>query len=248
MAQRISVSGVGRYSTATYRLQTRFPGLAFTVQTRGWVFDRAQIEARIGKVTNGEFAQIMRRYNELRAEELQAALAQALEEGRVASRRDVSTGRLEWALLHKNNRIVRPFGFGVGVPSWLDRSRAKYWRQIDEGYWGHVGREIWGVWGEGPPRIFRGRYTGSGPYTAHGANRRGALVPRVPSNEYAAARAGLGPAISARPRRTTIERPIEAQKYFERAWEKVNMREAAMDDLRSAIAEVLDIGFDEVRL
>lgn len=73
-------------------------------------------------------------------------------------------------------------------------------------------------------------------------------MPRVPSNEYAAARAGLGPAISARPRRTTIERPIEPQNYFERAWEKVNMRNAAMDDLRSAIAEVLDIGVDEVAL
>lgn len=244
----VTSSRTGRWGEQTMALRTGL-GLTLTVQTRGWIFSRQEVERRAGALTNGQFAAVMRRYGELRAQELQAAVGRALEEGRVPSRRGMSTGRLEWVLLHPSNRVVRPFAFGVGVPSWLNRSRAKYWRQIDQGFVGHVGRELIGTWGEGPMRPSAGRLYPGEPYTRPGVNRSGSFVPY---SVLARSRTRVGRSVVGRPLsevagRGVIRRPIEPQRYFIRAWRASNMRAKAIADLRQAIAEVLGIPTGAVR-
>lgn len=59
-----------------------------------------------------------------------------------------STARLERVILARGNIVQLPgqagaFGFGIGNKSFMDSSDAKYWRQIERGYAGHVGRAIY---------------------------------------------------------------------------------------------------------
>jgi len=232
--------GAGRYGAATSRVQMGF-GLVLTVQTRGWVFNRQEVERRVGSLTNGQFRSTMKKYGQLRSRELQAQVSKALAETRVPSRKKVSTDNLDWVLSHQNNRVVRPFAYGVGVPSWLNRSRAKYWRQIDQGYAGHVGRPMIGAWGEGAMRSSAGRQYPGTPYTRAGENERGSFVPYsvLSRSRTRVGRDLLGEPASAVGGRMVIRRPIVAQHYFRVAWQSSNMRQKAIRDLRQAVREAL---------
>lgn len=59
-----------------------------------------------------------------------------------AARRAQSTGRLVRATADRRNIQATAGQVGVGKPAWLNQSNAKYWRQFEEGFEGHVGSPI----------------------------------------------------------------------------------------------------------
>jgi hypothetical protein len=165
-----------RYGRASRRIQLAY-GLVITVTTRGHYFDPDAVRAQ-GLVTD-EIQKVLKAANLDLAGELRAAVLQALDDGRLPNRRLVSTGRLDWALAHERNMIIRPWGFGVGVRNWLDRSQAKYWRQIDEGTSVHIGGEpFYGIWGASATQNYSGRgknrwMVPGGPYSSTATRAKG---------------------------------------------------------------------------
>lgn len=181
------------------------------------------------------------------AEELAQSIAAAAKASMLRPR--VSSGRLQLALLSPKNRVGTQFGYGVGRPEFLDKSEAKYWRQIDQGYAGHVGREIRGVWGSR-----KGPFTGmgaygpymqpSGPYTAFGASSIGKLYPMGKKSAYAKlAAAKKSGKLRNRPRvESTIEQPITAQQYFRRGWEDFNAASRTTSAVKAVLQKNLPPG------
>lgn len=165
-----------------------------------------------------------------------ADLAKGLAESIAAAAKEsmlrpgVSTGRLQKAILDRRNRIGTQFGYGVGRPEFLDRSEAKYWRQIDQGYTGHLGREIRGVFGGSLTGALGGqsRYglypIAGAPFTAIGQGAGGRLLPLGKRDAYAklAGARRLGKRRGNVAVRGVIEQPIEPQEYFRRGWEDFN--------------------------
>lgn len=167
----------------------------------------------------------------------------------------VSSGRLAAALADPQNRYSDAFGFGVGNPEWLDRSQAKYWRQIDQGFKGHRGRQIFGVFGDtligGGPNS-RGVAGPEFRQIQHGfvsvvggtggrllpTNRNGAL--RI-LRAQAGGRRGTG--LGSRGARNNfsvatkgiIKNPIRPEQYFLRAWEEFNIKQRYMATVREII-------------
>lgn len=170
--------------------------------------------------------------------ELAESVADAAQAG--LRRPGVSSGRLRSALLDPRNRAVDKQAYGVGKPRFLDKSEAKYWRQIDQGYAGHVGREIRGVFGGSLSGAYGGRsrfgpYPLAGPsFTAIGEGSGGRLLPLGPRQ----ARARLGKGSGRRPVKGIIRRPISPEKYFRRGWENFNARarttEVVKEELKAA--------------
>lgn len=175
-------------------------------------------------------------------------LATHVREAFLSSRKrpKVSTGRLVAAIMHRKNRVGRKEGYGVGNPEFLDRSEARYWRQIDQGFTGHVGRLITGVWGETLTGDWRAARTGpypvaGAPITGFGANAQGRLIPMGRKQAYKVLRRQVG----SRNKETLkaarlytagiIENPIAAQEYFRRGWETFDARERTT----AAVAQVL---------
>lgn len=247
----VTTSSMLRSQTATMRLQTRY-GFAITIQTRGVYLVAPKHRY---KVPGGAAAveRILREANDDLALYLQNEVVKALERGRIPTRRGVSTGRLKNAIMNRKNVIIRPFGFGVGVPSWLDRSQAKYWRQIDEGTRVHVNRPNYfvGIWGASATGRYASGRTGrwmvpGGPYTPTGQNRSGKFLPmrmaRNPRSNVAKVlgdQRGLPDIIGFR-----ITKPIAPQDYFAEGWRAANMEKVAVEVLRTAIERVLGIDSD----
>lgn len=73
----------------------------------------------------------LRQSNEVLARDLQASVVSNIQ-SRIKRRR-VSTNRLVRVTASPDNRFADPFGLGVGVEGFLNKSEAKYWRTIEEG-------------------------------------------------------------------------------------------------------------------
>ena len=108
--------------------------------------------------------------NAQRARELQAEVLDNMEHSIL--RRNVSSRRLRHVTADPRNRGSDEFGYEVGRIGFLDNSIAKYWRQIEEGYTGHVGRELRGLWGGTIGRVTADRVYAGKPYYPHKASRR----------------------------------------------------------------------------
>jgi hypothetical protein len=164
-------------------------------------------------------------------------------------RKKVSTGRLRNALLDRKNRYSDQFGYGVGRPEFLDQSAAKYWRQIDQGFEGHVGRLITGVWGAtltgglAYSRTNPGGYPVAGPaFTAFGmGGGQGRLKPMGRKWAYRLLRKQAGTRDKAALKglnlgtQGVIENPIEAEEYFLRGWRAFNARERTVEVVKDAL-------------
>lgn len=175
--------------------------------------------------------------NRRMANELQYLVLEALEEGRVQSRRSVSTQRLEKALGDPRNVKVTGERMAVGRVAFLNRSQAKYWRQIADGTSIHVGRvQGRGYW-----------IDGGGRPTANSTARNGRWISTPRSSNNARGRKIVGEDGGSLVRKMVINRPIQPQEYFERAWQKFNPRAQALDALRAAITQVLGIPMTGVR-
>lgn len=170
-----------------------------------------------------EIEKVLFQANQRMAEELQLRAAAQLEESRIGSRRNYSTGRLEATILASENVFNTGRRWGVGVGSWLKASPAKmYWRQIEEGSAVHVGDEIGGRWSDGSS-IF------------------GPMRSRRSMDELFAVKADRAPAS------WTIANPIEAQNYYRDAWRSYNVQAQARAALQQAITSVLGIQFRSSR-
>lgn len=241
----------GRGAATTLRFRTRY-GLVLTVGLPDYLAFAAK---RSGYNHAWEqVGAILERASSKLAQELQEALVDAFDETRVKERREASTGRLSRALADPRNRRVERYRFGVGDPKFLDRSDAKYWRQIDQGTMIHVGQVLWGAWGWG----FTGQYARSrkgnvyavpnGPFERHEAGRRnGKFMPyskATRSSAMAMARAGKGGFMGdlrSVARKGVIRNEIREQQYFKRAWNDAKIQTRALQAMRQAISEVLGL-------
>lgn len=197
----------------------------------------------------GQFVPNVQRDVALIGDDLALELAYSIAAAAKASmlRPRVSTGRLQAALLSPKNRVGTQFGYGVGRPEFLDKSEAKYWRQIDQGYGGHVGREIRGVFGGSLTGAFGGQsrygpYPIAGePFTAMGAGTGGRLLPLGKRSAYAklAADRKAGKRRRNVAVKATIEQPISPQEYFRRGWEDFNAASRTTAAVKAALQKNL---------
>lgn len=222
-------------------------GLELTFSTRGKFISFARKRSGYNNAW-AQVGQVLEVANARMANELQQFVVQEMQGGLL--RPNVSTGRLAAATADPRNIKVQRYRFGVGVPRWLDRSQAKYWRQIDEGFGGHVGRPIYGMWGSSltgqwKTSLSGNRYAVAGPaYTFHGGGSGGKFRPMSPVSQGRSAatrmvghQGGLG---------AVIGKPIMAHNDYREAWRKFNGRERALQALRSAVTQVLGIQSDKV--
>lgn len=158
-------------------------------------------------------------------------------------RPSVSSKRLERAILDQRNIYADQFGFGVGNPSFLDFSEAKYWRAIEQGTTYFVGKKIRGVWGAplgggtgtgkyGDYAIPRGPYSGFGEATGQKLYPLGRVSAiRALGTDR---RKGTGGAPDMRLRTSgVIEKPITPKRYFRQAWERFDMRDRSEAVIRN---------------
>lgn len=172
-------------------------------------------------------------------EKLALELAQATAKAQLASMRrpGVSSKRLQQALLHPNNRYADKIGYGVGRPEFLDKSEAKYWRQIDQGYKGHLNRVIRGIWGSTITGEYGGRsrygpYPIAGPeFTGMGAE--GEAGGRLLPFGYSKLRKGMG---KERSTRGVIRKPIMPQQYFRRGWKEFDAKKRTTEVVRAEVS------------
>lgn len=175
----------------------------------------------------------LKRINEDLAKELQQLIADNLDQARVPSRRQVSSGRLEAAILDERNRTVTPFTFGVGVKKFLDSSGAKYWRSIEVGTNQFVGNEIKAGWlwgtsltGQMGGRSQYGPYPIAGPsfsLTSSTSARNGRILPMNKRTAYRTLAAnGMSKRDAFLATRqlsaVTIEKPILPHWMFRDGW------------------------------
>lgn len=150
-------------------------------------------------------------------------------------RRAVSSGRLARVTGDRRNVFWTESGFGVGIEDYLDKSEAKYWRQIEEGTDVHVGREIRGVFGgtlAGPRR-------GGSPLTSFGQDYGGKFIP-ISKSVRTVFDGGRPVSV----RKSTIGQPIEAHdSYADAFYADGGMAErsinAAVDYIAKAIRDSL---------
>lgn len=136
-----------------------------------------------GQYTSAQSAQIQR--NRLFSEFLREQVGRRMKNHiSFGGRASASTGRLLRATLDDKNVVVTKEFVGVGVPDWLDRSQAKYWRTFEEGsaaVWSHafVGTRLFSV-GRSPFPVAHGqspglRSLGDGEAGGAGGRQRGAI-------------------------------------------------------------------------
>lgn len=140
-----------------------------------------------GRFISPEYSvRLMLQANKAAATQVQADVV-AFTQERI-KRRAVSTGRLTKVTASAQNAYATEFGWGVGDEDYLDRSVAKYWRQIEQGYSGHVGRSIRGFWGGSIAGFYENAWgrvpRGGAPYTPHGEGRQGKFIPRRRGNFF----------------------------------------------------------------
>ncbi len=163
--------------------------------------------------------------NEELAVKLQQEVATALRHS--LKRPRVSSGMLQRALLDRRNRVVDVDGFGVGVPSFLDESAAKYWEQIDVGSTVHLGQKLRGLWGDAityhGAEYIRGDYTSQrdlvGQLSPFGPPQGQGFRPfrRADAARALRSQGWKGSAVSRT--KGIIGQPIEPHEYFKQGWD-----------------------------
>lgn len=215
-----------RRRTVQRNVTGKGPGL-ITIEARD-VRDKA---AKYRNTTTGRFASADQARATFAAQRLQELMVAQRQQGSVQSRRSVSTQRLDRALLSRQNRVVGQrngvFIFGVGVPSFLNspESGAQYWRAIEEGTSFFVGRRLTGVFGATADEVG----AGGRPFSPFGANRAGTFVPLRARAARAALRAEGYEGREANRVSGIIRRPIRAQHYMRKAWQKWDGRTVARE-------------------
>jgi hypothetical protein len=187
-----------------------------------------------------DILKIMQKYYAIAAETLQLMVVEAYKETVV--RPEVSTHRLEGATLDERNRAIHPEGWQVGVPSFMDQSKAKYWRQIEEGTSIHVikHQRLFGVWGS---ELTGGTATGSsgiyylagGEFHHHGFSSGGKFQPFKTWNGQVEEDGG-GATLTG-----FIQKKIDAQDGYGRAFQRFKKTNRPINLLRAAVAEVMGL-------
>lgn len=154
-------------------------------------------------------------------DELRVAGAQAVRKSLV--RPHQSEGHLERATADQRNTYYTSTQIAIGRPQWLDKSQAKYWRQIEYGFTGHVGRPIW-VYADGKAPNNRGE---------RDANIRSRNPASTASKPWAKA--------------TVIRRPIKAHDIYS---ELANTKRPRINDalLRMSRQYLTDLGLGPTRV
>lgn len=210
----------------------------------------AQLQRGDTKLSWSNIETIMSRYYYEAAMELNLLAVEAFHETR--KRPSVSTHRLETALLDYQNIRVLKDGFYAGDGKFLDSSNAKYWRQIEEGTSIHLGQLLTGVWGAtlsgGWATSARGNtYALAGPaYTAHSGGSGGKFQPfstfeggKVGRPHKAAKRQNFEAGHAKVGYEAHIGRPIVAENYYGRAFDKFRKTNRPLNLLREVIASEL---------
>jgi len=144
-----------------------------------------------GAFTEGRFNSAGQKYlmneNHMLAEVVQQQVVSYME-NRGFKRPGVSTGRLLRVTADPDNVFSTAFRVGVGVPSFLDRSRAKYWRTIEEGSakaWKKrpfTSLELVGYFGGTLSRWGAKGPHGGKPFTLPGSGTGGKFIPVLGEN------------------------------------------------------------------
>lgn len=161
--------------------------------------------------TFNEFVNLFRQRNERLAKQFSDEVNKKLDGS--MKRPLASTGRLERALSDKRNRVASPTMWGYGNPAWLDRSPARYWRQIEEGTRVHLGRAIRGIWAVNRE---------TGPY--HGFNSKRNQDAFLPSRSKEAPVGIIG-------------KPITPHRYMEMSWRGFNPKQRSKQALYDVLIE-----------
>ena len=204
-------------------------------------------QSQLFREANGRFALFLDRAEAANVE-LAAKLAEDIADALRNSlkRPRVSTGMLERAILAPENRVAEPYGFGVGVPSYLDESAAKYWQQIEEGFGGHVGQQLRGLWGDAITYMgadyIKGDFTSQRDITGQlypfGAPSGQGFRPFARADAQRALRDAGYDRRSASRTKGVIRTAIEPHEYFQKGWDAfggVRTVEAAYDKAFAAI-------------
>lgn len=234
-------------------------GLSIVFQIpSGGLYDK--LAAKVGGDRWGNIIRVLRRYYSEMAYEINFLAAEMFEEGR--KRPNVSTGRLVNALIDDRNAFISDDSFFVGVPSFMDHSRAKYWRQIDQGTTVHLGQYLFGVWGSslsgGRATGATGEYFLAGPaYTMHKNNGGGDKFqpastfaggkierPRMKQGKHF--RGQTATRGQARPSAAFISKPITAEHYYHRAYLKYTRTNRPLNLFRAVVAKELGLQTREV--
>ncbi len=208
----------------------------------------------------GNITRVLRRYFDEMAREINFLAAEMFEEGR--KRPNVSTGRLVNALIDERNVFISEDSFFVGVPSFMDHSQAKYWRQIDQGTTVHLGQYLMGVWGDslsgGRATGATGEYYLAGPaYTMHKSSGSGGKFqpasaftggtierPRMKQGKHF--RGQTATRSQARPSAAYISKPITAEHYYNRAYLKYTRTNRPLNLFRAVVAKELGLSVSQV--
>lgn len=135
-------------------------------------------------------------------------------------RESISTGKLKAVTASSRNREVTNESFSVGIPSYLNRSRAKYALAVEKGTNKHVGRRISGYWmGKQGPVSF-------GPRTR---NQSFNLTSMSVARKVLSRAGRQGPVIG------VIDRPIIAHRDYELAWRIVNPRRLILEEVNKVM-------------
>lgn len=192
---------------------------------------------------NNAFREQMAAANKQLAREMQSYAVEEVEKLVDRSpRKQVSTGRLRAVTGDSRNATWGDSHYGVGVVDFLDKSIARYWRQIEEGFEGHVGRELYGFWGGSITRVVNGpdgsrTYAGK-PWHRHSPRRSDMFIPATGRfrQEGKFARYGADDEEGGRnvpnfAKRTTIKNPIMGQRYYATAKQRFNPGQRSVDEV-----------------
>ena len=226
-------------------------GLYVSFIANGGLYQRLRQKSGPRRVRWSRVEEIMQRYYAQMASELQAMVVEESQKSR--ERPNVSSGRMDAATLDERNRILDKGGFGVGVASFLDKSQAKYWRQIEEGFGGHVGRQVYGIFGATltgrlrPGRRFPSwRNASAGPgWSFVGGSTGGSFMPKkalpaaVRREHFSGSREG------ARNTRMVINKAIEGQNAYGRAFARFRRGNRAFWLFRQVVMSELGLTSDQ---
>lgn len=190
---------------------------------------------------SAEFRLALRDANRHHALSMQADVVENVQRG--IMRRQVSSGRLVAATADHRNVDWTDFGYSVGDENFLDQSIAKYWRQIEEGYRGHVGRVLFGFWGANIGRINGDRVYAAPPWHRHGRRRsdmfiaatgfrQGGKFARYGADAEEEGRRGAPNFAKA----TTIKNPIEPHWDYRNAFRAYRPGQRSMQDVTRLLA------------
>lgn len=200
----------------------------------------ASLRDERGRFALGGAQGAMERRNRRLAETLQAQVVANITRG--IRRKQVSTNRLIKATADRKNIFATPFGMGVGVENYLDKSQAMYWRTIEQGSAGLWKRpftslELVGIWGA---NLGRWRSAPSGGRWVEGAAPYAKTMNVNGGEKFQPFRIGRGGGPSGLPviRPTHDIRPMHA---YRAAAERVKFRDQSIQTVREYLRRVLDL-------